>query len=162
MQMSRGVEWALHVCCLLASVPEAKTLEAASLAEFYDLSSSYLAKQLQALARVGIVTPVYGTSGGYRLGRQPSDISVLEVVEAIEGKTALFACTEIRRQGPTAQADRSYRTPCTIAAVMSKAEQAWQAELASNSIADLVTSLPMVVPRPQRTATIAWIKANAR
>lgn len=162
MRMGRGVEWALHVCCLLATAPPEKSLHVTSLAEFYELSPSYLAKQLQALARAGVVTAVYGTNGGYQLGRPASEISVLDVVEAVQGDEPLFVCTEIRRNGPSGQPDAAYRKPCTIAVVMSRADRAWRTELAAHTIADLVATLPDAVPQPQRAAAIRWMITNAR
>src|SRR3981189_3266239 len=52
----------------------------------------------------GAGIPVAGTGprGGYRLARPPADISVLDVLEAIDGDEPAFQCLEIRRRGPTA------------------------------------------------------------
>ncbi|MEK0099224.1 transcriptional regulator, partial [Streptomyces sp. A475] len=49
MKMSGGVEWALH-CCVVLTVAD-EPVPAARLAELHDVSPSYLAKQMQALAR---------------------------------------------------------------------------------------------------------------
>src|SRR3954466_480070 len=98
--MSGGVEWALHCCVVLTAARE--PVPAARLAELHDVSGSYLAKQLQSLARAGLLHSVQGHAGGYALTREPADITVLDVVEAVDGGRPAFACTEIRRRGPLA------------------------------------------------------------
>src|SRR5438552_4655204 len=100
MRMSDGVEWAVHLCGVLAAAPEGRGLPAAKLAEFHELPPAYLAKHLQALSHAGIVTADRGVKGGYRLGRVPAKISLLDIVLAIEGPQPAFRCTEIRQRGP--------------------------------------------------------------
>src|SRR4051812_21587601 len=85
MRMSEGVEWALHSCLNLAWVEPGEAMTAARLAAFYELPTAYLNKQLQALARAGIVTSTPGPRGGFRLARPPERITLLDVVTAIEG-----------------------------------------------------------------------------
>src|SRR3954452_11052888 len=82
MRLPDGVEWGVHVCTLLASLPEDAALPASKLAEYHGVPAAYLAKHLQALAAAGVLRTVKGAKGGYRLARPPQEISVLEVVEA--------------------------------------------------------------------------------
>ena len=63
--MSGGVEWALHCCLNLAWTGGEQAVPAARLAAFYDLPTAYLNKQMQALAREGIVSSVPGPRGGF-------------------------------------------------------------------------------------------------
>jgi Rrf2 family protein len=86
--MSGGVEWALHCCVVLTAAEE--PVPSARLAELHDVSSSYLAKQLQDLSRAGLVRSVQGYAGGYVLTRSPELISVLDVVEAVDGAKPPF------------------------------------------------------------------------
>lgn len=136
--MSDGVEWALHVCALLAVVPDDKGLTAARLAEFHGVPGAYLAKHLQALTRAGVFEAVPGRGGGYRLARRAKDITVLDVVEAVEGRTRAFQCSEIRQRGPASGPASDYRNVCGIARVMYDAEAAYRAELTKVTIADLL------------------------
>src|SRR5690242_10024706 len=129
MRIGEGVEWGLHCCVVLASLPPQRTLSATRLAEFHDLPPAYLAKHLQALSRAGIVESVPGPRGGYRLARPAETITVLEVVEAIDGEEAAFRCTEIRQCGPARVAADKYVRRCGIARTMAAAERAWQREL---------------------------------
>jgi len=55
MRLSDGVEWGVHVCVLLATLPDDAALPAAKLAEYHDVPAAYLAKHLQALAGAGVL-----------------------------------------------------------------------------------------------------------
>jgi Rrf2 family protein len=158
MQLGQGVEWAVHCCSVLALVPDGSSLPASRLAEYHGIPPAYLAKHLQALARAGIVESVAGRKGGFRLARPAGDISILDIVEAVEGTGPAFRCTEIRRRGPARVAASEYRAPCAIARVMGRAEDAWRAELAAVSVGDLLRELSVSVsPVAIRKAT-AWFQ----
>jgi Rrf2 family protein len=137
--MSGGVEWALHCCVVLTTARE--PVPAARLAELHDVSGSYLAKQLQSLARAGLIHSVQGHAGGYALTREPADITVLDVVEAVDGGRPAFACTEIRRRGPLAAPDEACTTPCAINRAMTAADEAWRSSLRSVTVADLADAV---------------------
>lgn len=135
MKLSGGVEWALHCCVVLTTATG--PVPAARLAELHDVSGSYLAKQLQALSRAGLVDSVHGKSGGYVLTRAPELITVLDVVVAVDGPASAFTCTEIRRRGPLAAPAEACTTPCPISRAMAGADAAWRAALRATSVADL-------------------------
>src|SRR5919197_3770632 len=137
MRLSDGVEWAVHLCAVLAAAPKGKAVPGAKLAEFNDLPPAYLAKHLQALSRAGIVDADRGARGGYRLGRAPSEISLLDIVLAIEGSQPVFRCTEIRQRGPCAAPPSACRKPCLIARAFLAAEAVWRQALESVMIAEL-------------------------
>src|SRR4051794_18004008 len=117
MRMSAGVEWAVHCCIVLSQADE--PVPAQRLAEFHGVSRTYLAKHLQELARAGLVTASEGRVGGYALTRPAGEITVLDVVLAIEGDESTFRCTEIRQNGPLPASPRpadgraGWRGPCT-------------------------------------------------
>jgi Rrf2 family protein len=141
VRISEGVEWALHCLVLLATVPPERALPAARLAEFHGVPAPYLAKHLQALSRAGLVDTVPGPRGGYRLARRPRDITVLEVVHAVDGPSPAFTCTEIRQRGPAALPGRHYRAVCGIHRTMMRAEDAYRAVLRETTVADLVDGM---------------------
>lgn len=162
MRISEGVEWGLHCCSLLALVPPDHTLPANRLAEFHELPPAYLAKHLQALSRAGIVQSVAGPKGGYRLARPATEITMLDVVQAIDGDENAFQCTEIRQCGPAKVAKREYVKTCGIARAMWAAEAAWRAELRNRSIADLVMALPGDVSPKSAEKAIVWFQSAIR
>jgi Rrf2 family protein len=137
MRFSDGVEWSVHSCLVLAALPDGAGLPGAKLAEFHALPAAYLAKHLQALVRAGIVESVPGRRGGYRLARPAAEVTVADVVTAIEGHRSAFRCTEIRKQGPGAGQACEYKTACLVSRVMGGAEQAWRSELSKWTLADL-------------------------
>jgi Rrf2 family protein len=138
MRLPEGVEWALHCTWLLTFTRDRDPLPARRLAEFYDLPEAYLAKLLKALVRADLLSATSGPRGGFRLARPPGDITVADIVKAVEGPSPLFHCTEIRQRGPVPLTGAACRQPCGIAQVMDRAESAWRAELAATTIADLV------------------------
>lgn len=137
MRLSEGVEWGLHCAVLLAVMPPDTALPTSRLAEFHGVPVAYLAKHLQAMSRGGILVAGTGPRGGYRLARAPADVSVRDVVEAVDGEDPAFQCLEIRRRGPTAVPAREYRTMCGIHRVMVDADAVWRERLTRTSVADL-------------------------
>ncbi|MFE2555535.1 RrF2 family transcriptional regulator [Streptomyces sp. NPDC059352] len=135
--MSEGVEWALHSCLNLAWIGPERAVTAARLASYHELPAAYLTKQLQALARAGIVTSVSGPKGGFRLARALDRITLMDVVAAVEGPDEAFRCTEIRQQGPGAGPSESYAAECAIAGAMGRAELAWRRELMAQTLDDV-------------------------
>jgi Rrf2 family protein len=158
MRLPEGVEWGLHCVTLAAVLPPAATLPAARLAEYHGVPAAYLAKHLQALARAGILESRPGARGGYRLARPAAAISVLEVVEALDGGEPTFRCAEIRRRGPARLPGREYRVPCSIHVVMDRADAAWRAELATTTVADLVAMVADTAPRAALVKGWAWMQ----
>ena len=158
MKMSDGVEWALHCCVALTT--SSRPVPAARLAELHDVSGSYLAKQLQSLARAGLVHSVQGKSGGYALTRPPESITFLDVVEAIDGPTAAFVCTEIRQRGPLGAPAEACTTPCAIARAMGSADRAWRQALAAITIADIVHDTNTGAGPHFLTAVGDWLTDN--
>ena len=162
MRLSEGVAWTLHCCTVLALLPDGSALPASRLAEFHGVPGAYLAKHLQSLSRAGIIESVPGPRGGYRLSRPASDITLLDVVTAVEGDEPAFRCMEIRRRGPAAIAASGYPKPCGIARAMWRAEEAWRRELAAQTVGDLVAGLATDVdPRAARKGA-AWFQEVIR
>ena len=94
MKMSNGVEWAVH-CCVVLSEAEGP-VPTQRLAEYHGISRTYLAKHLQQLSRAGLVSSVEGRVGGYLLTRPAAEITVLDVVQAIDGNEAFTKQSESR------------------------------------------------------------------
>jgi Rrf2 family protein len=162
MRIQDSVETGLHACLLLAAAPDGRGLSAARLAEFHALSPTSIAKQMQELAAAGIVRGSAGRTGGYRLARPAADVTVLEVVEALDGAGPGFRCREIRRRGPCTGPDASYSPICAVAGAMHRAEAAWREELGRTTLADLGRGLegeldPGIVHR-----SASWMQEAAR
>ena len=95
------------------------------------LPPRYTPQILGLLAKAGLAESRAGRDGGYRLLRDPEDISLLEVVEAAEGPLATEECT--LRGGPC-----HWQEMCAIHPAWEEATQALRSSLANVSLADLV------------------------
>lgn len=161
--MSQGVEWALHCTVTLAGQPEGATLLGRDLALYHGVSEAYLLKHLQALVRAGLLESLPGRSGGYRLARPAADISVLDVVTAIEGVGPSFRCSEIRRRQPGATTEpAAYRRPCPINATMLAAESAWRDVLGGRTIADLLLEIHRRADFDSLVRGADWLSTRTR
>jgi Rrf2 family protein len=150
MKLPESTEWVLHATASLAQLDPGSAASAAQLAEHYGLPAAYLAKQLQALVRAGVLTAVTGPRGGFRLARPADQITMLQVVEAVDGGAPFYTCNEIRQKGRAAAPPQQCREACGLAARMAEAEAAWRQSLRAVTIADIVTSLPQGVPERTR------------
>ena len=162
MKLGDGVEQAIHSVAMLAGLGDEQTLSAAALAEFHGVSQSYLLKHLQALSRSGIVLTVPGPKGGYHLAKPPEEISLLEVVLAVEGSEPAFRCKEIRRNGPDPLPEKSFRAPCQINAAMLRAELVYRAELRKVTIAELLAQVINDDDGTLEARSCAFLDANVR
>lgn len=132
----------MHCAALLALAPPGVAVRREFMAAHYGLPDAYLGKNLQALARAGILHSVPGPHGGYRLARPASRITMLDVVTALEGSASVFTCQEIRQHGSGALPPAECVRPCTVDAVMKQAENAWRSTLRSVTVAELADRLP--------------------
>ncbi|WP_459550148.1 RrF2 family transcriptional regulator [Nocardia sp. X0981] len=141
--MGEGVEWSLHCCVTLAWLEQQWPVPITRLSAWFDLPQEYLKKRLQTLVRAGILTSSRGVRGGFGLARPPEQITLLDVVTAVEGATAPFRCTEIRQRGLSGRtATTDFTAACGIAVAIRRAELAWRRELAAQTIADLAITAP--------------------
>ncbi|MEJ2855660.1 MULTISPECIES: RrF2 family transcriptional regulator [unclassified Saccharothrix] len=151
MKLPVSTEWLLHCATTLAQLEPGATASAAQLAEYYDLPAPYLAKQLQALVKAGVLTATTGPRGGFRLGRPASEITLLDIVTAVDGAASPYECQEIRQRGKGALPAEDCRDMCILARKMADAHQAWKRSLAEVSLADILGELPPTAPARTRS-----------
>jgi Rrf2 family protein len=138
-RLGDGVEAALHSALVLAALPEGKVLSGKDLAALHGLSESYLLKHLRALTAAAVTEALPGPRGGYRLTRPAGDITLLDVVEAIDGPGPAYVCREIRRKGEiTSDKPCAYQKDCFIKRRMLAAEQVWRDALRAQTLKDLL------------------------
>lgn len=161
MKVGKGVEWAAHACAVLAFLPPGASLSRDALAEYLGVPAPYMAKQLQALSRAGLVLTQRGVSGGYRLAREASEISLWEITAALEGARPSFRCTEIRRNGPCGASPDECPGPCDIAAAFLRAENAYREVLSTVSLTEIVAGATAVAFDDRKQGIRNWIQQNA-
>ena len=146
-----STEWVLHCATTLAQLEPGTTASTAQLAQYYDLPPAYLAKQLKALVKAGVLAATTGPKGGFRLARPTTDITLLQIVEAVDGASPPYECREIRQQGRGALPPEDCRDTCILAEKMADAHQAWRRSLADVALADVLTALPPTAPARTRS-----------
>ena len=85
MELTRKGEYAIRGIVYLAAQPEDKICLLSDIATAVDVPATFLAKIFQQFSKIGLVKSYRGTGGGFVLGRAPDKITLLEVVEAVEG-----------------------------------------------------------------------------
>ena len=91
LRISEASAIALHTVRVLAGAPD-ESVTNQDIASLLDVSVHHLAKVHQRLVRAGILRGVRGPTGGFRLAREARDITLMEVVEAVEGSFEPCQC----------------------------------------------------------------------
>jgi Rrf2 family protein len=114
------------------------------------LSESYIAKVFQEVSRAGFLSAATGPGGGYKLTRQPGNIIIVELVEAIDGPIVADCCLLPAGDCPREEG-------CVVRGLVHEAEAAFYRVLARESLASLAER--MVLPDD---ATIAGHRPGAQ
>ncbi len=85
MQLSRTVEYALHATLQLARSTSGEPVSSSKLAAVGVMPERFLLQVLRLLVTHGLLRSTRGVDGGYMLARDPSEITLLDVIEAVEG-----------------------------------------------------------------------------
>jgi Rrf2 family protein len=97
MRLTRASSYALHAVVYMAAQKQNKPVASHHIAKARGIPERFLLKVLKPLVSARVLHSVKGPNGGYRLARTPTDISLLEVIEAVDGP--------IRGQAPLAEID---------------------------------------------------------
>jgi len=92
MQITRQADYAVRAVLHLAKVGNAERSATSSIAKEQNIPPSFLAKIISQLSIAGLLHTSRGARGGVTLARDPKDITLLEVVEAIDGPIQLNEC----------------------------------------------------------------------
>ena len=130
MRLSRPVDYALRAMRYLATLPEADEATRATLSQSLGAPEPFLAKVMRRLTVAELVESRRGVGGGFRLARPPGQISMLQVVEAVEGRAGLRSCF---LSSDACSCDQ----PCGAHAAFAGVRQAMLDALGTTSIADL-------------------------
>ncbi|MFD0890956.1 Rrf2 family transcriptional regulator, partial [Streptosporangium algeriense] len=87
----------------------------------------------------------------FRLARSASEVTLLQIVEAVGGAAAPYECREIRMQGRGALSPEQCQDTCVLARKMAEAHEAWRSSLAGVSLADILETLPATAPARTRS-----------
>ena len=132
MNISMKSRYAVRALTELArreQVEPGRPVRLGDLADSRDMPLQFLEQVFAALRRAGVVRSRRGAAGGYSLARPPAEITVLEVVAALDGVPSPAECT----QGLCDRADT-----CGASSVWIEAQQALEKVLGSTTIGDLL------------------------
>ena len=93
LRLSKKADYALIALKDLASRPEGTSASAREIAERFAIPVELMAKVLQRLAKRGLLASHQGTRGGYHLGRPSTEMTVADVIQAIDGPVMVTACS---------------------------------------------------------------------
>lgn len=133
MQLTKAADYAVRIMIQLATLPPGERVNRIALAEAGDIPEHFVGKILQTLCKAGLIASHRGSKGGFALAAPAERVSVLDIVEAVEGPTQLNACMA---QGFGC----SRKTWCPAHPVWVEAQQAMTAVLRRATIAALARS----------------------
>jgi Rrf2 family protein len=134
MEVTRRTDYAIRLLAALSSEPEGAHVSAVELAERQEVPRALARGILSDLARAGLVLGRKGAGGGMRLGRPAGSISLLSVVESVEGPVGLSLCTSDPDFCRFAE-------DCAMHQVWLEAEDLLRGYLSSHTLADLAAGV---------------------
>ena len=127
LELTRRGDYAIRAMLHLARSDEA-TVSGAAIAHETQIPVRFVGQVMGDLARSGLVTARIGRRGGYRLSRSAADISLLEIVEAVEGDARRKTCVLSQRAC-------TYEAACDVHEFFAEAQNALIARLAQSTLA---------------------------
>lgn len=156
-----NVEYGVHCLLHLVEQPDGTRPSSRDVADFQGVSAAFVAKIFTRLQKAGVVESVQGIAGGFQLARPANEISLLDIVDALEGRKPLFQCKEIRRncvlhEGCPPQ--WAVGGVCEVHAAMLAAEARMREQLAATTLASLTRRVQQKMPRAFAQASRAWFE----
>ena len=149
LRMSKMTDYGTVVMTYLAREPS-RVHAASEIAEQVHMTVPTVSKILKSLARAGLVSAQRGTKGGYQLMRPANEISMAEVIDALEGRFGLTECTTVPGQC-------EQETSCSVRANWERINGVVRNALEGVMLAEMVTppgvqrvtfSRPTIATRP--------------
>ena len=158
---SAGVEYGIHcLIFLVGNGGETREASVRDLAELQGVPLDYLAKIFTKLAKAKLVVATEGVRGGFKLARPSDEISVLDIVNAIDGQKQIFECREIRGRCALFEGctpDWATAGHCAIHAVMLTAQKRMEEALAQQTILDLARRVGRKAPAEFNGQVDEWL-----
>jgi Rrf2 family protein len=133
LELTRRGDYAVRAMLALAGSEDAAPTTVREIAADMDIPVGFLPRVMADLSRAGLVTSTIGRTGGYALARPPDRISLLEVIEAVEGDSRRTRC--VLRGGPCGRDGH-----CQVHDVFFAAQDAMLARLARASLAEVAVA----------------------
>ena len=115
MKLTRGTDYGIQGILYLATQPYEQVTLLHDIAKNQDIPETYLAKIFQDLGKAGLVRSHRGAKGGFCLARPAAEITLRQVIEALQGPISLNRCLDIRDSCPRSET-------CPVSKVLRKAQ----------------------------------------
>jgi Rrf2 family protein len=145
LRLSKKADYALIAMKHLALREGQGSASAREIAEQYSIPVELMAKVLQRLVRRGLLVSQQGTRGGYQLSRAPIQITVADVIQAIEGPVTVTACS-------TDEGQCEQFSKCNVRDPLYRVRERILSALGECTIAELAADPP--APAPARPAVL--------
>jgi FeS assembly SUF system regulator len=139
-RLNRLTDYAVVVMSQMAQRPDV-TNSAHDIAADSGVPLPTVSKLLGTLARAGLMSSQRGASGGYVLSRAAEDITMAEIIQALEGPIALTACVD------GAENSCDVESLCPMRGNWNRVNTAIHAALSSVTLADMSMAVPTFAPR---------------
>lgn len=131
MQITRQSEYAIRTMLELAQAPAGELLSAKYISERQDIPEDFLKKTVKLLAMADLVITQRGNNGGVRLAKPADEITLADIVAAVEGPLILNQCLSPGYNCPN-------QPTCPVSRNLARAQQAMLTELRRESLADML------------------------
>jgi len=148
MQFSVSIEYAIHGLIFLARNGGEKAMLLGDIASGIKVPKEYMRKIFQMLTRSRLVTGRRGAGGGYRLARPAEELTLRDVVEAVEGSLPLYGCLHLRRNCELALS-------CPVRKAFDSAREKMAEVLQGTTIAELAREIA------ENRREHSWLKVTA-
>ncbi len=155
--ISQTTEYALRAVVFLA-ISDGQAHTTAQIADGTKVPTAYLSKVLQSLSRAGLVSSQRGLGGGFTLSVDPSELSILEIIETVDPIARIHSC-------PLGMAEHGGAL-CSLHKQLDEALALVEISLSRSSIKDLIEAPARVglctMKKKRRKAIAKGSKASAK
>ncbi|KII27809.1 MULTISPECIES: RrF2 family transcriptional regulator [Pseudomonas] len=158
---SAGVEYGLHcLIYLVGNCGDSREASVRDLAELQGVPLDYLAKIFTKLAKAKLVVATEGVRGGFKLARPADEVTLLDVVNAIDGRKSIFECRDIRGRCALFEGEApawALEGHCSIHAAMLTAQKRMEEALAQQTILDIARKVGRKAPAQFNAQVDNWL-----
>ena len=147
MQFNQATDYAFRVVLHLAALPHGAIVNGQTLADKERIPQRFLHKIMRTLTAAGIIRSHRGADGGFALEKQAQDISLLTVVQAMEGPVMIQRCL-----GDGSLCSKACATACPVHAALGGVQEQLVASLGTIRFAELALHIQAGGGRPQQVA----------
>lgn len=141
LKINRQTDYAARVVLALAIKGETARVSSATIQREMQIPKAFMARIVAQLAQAGLVLTFPGRDGGLSLPCPPENITLLQVVEAFEGRLLLSDCLQ-----PTGDGDCPFLSRCPVRSKWGRVQAAMAREMASIHFAELAEEARQGIP----------------